>query len=265
MQFLGGGRRVWGGLSWIPGLGTKVFWQETLKGFTAPTPLKKDLLPEKADPESGYREQRTLLSTATTNALQKLARQHQLTMNTLVQGAWAFLLSHYGGTKDVAFGATVSGRPASIESIEYMVGLFINVLPMRVRILPDEQLVPWLKKLQKQQFDMRQYEYTPLIQVQRWSDLPRGMSLFESILTFENYPVDDSLQQQSRSLYIRNVRHISRNNYPLTIIAGTSPELSLRAIYDTRLFSERLIKRLLEQFTAVLQNLVARPEATLQA
>ncbi|MCP4662273.1 MAG: non-ribosomal peptide synthetase, partial [bacterium] len=168
------------------------YWQRVLTGFTAPT-----LLGPRQDDAPGehqhYREVRRRLSAAVSSELQSLARGHELTLNTLVQGAWALLLGRYSGHDDVLFGATVAGRPAELPGVESMVGLFINTLPVRVEVQQGEFLVPWLERLQGQQAELRSYEYSPLDQVQKWSGAPAGQPLFEHILVFESYPVDTSL------------------------------------------------------------------------
>ena len=106
----------------------------------------------------------------------------------MVQGAWAVLLSRYSGEDDVVFGVTVSGRPAALPGIESMVGLFINTLPVRVRSIPARRSSPGCATLQERQSKLRQYEHSPLVDVQGWSEVPRGTPLFETIVVFENYP-----------------------------------------------------------------------------
>ena len=139
----------------------EAFWRTTLAGFTAPTDLVVDRpLEGVADQKERYDEQEVWLSRETTAALRSLAQQHHLTLNTLVQGAWALLLSRYSGEEDVVFGATVSGRPTDLPESEFMIGLFINTLPVRVRVPPEALVVDWLKGLQGQLVDMRQYEYS---------------------------------------------------------------------------------------------------------
>ncbi|MCP4661724.1 MAG: non-ribosomal peptide synthetase, partial [bacterium] len=111
------------------------YWQEVLRGFTAPTLLgRRDESPgEHAD----YRQAGLRLKAASSSDLQALARRHRLTLNTLMQGAWALLLGRYSGHHDVLFGATVSGRPAELAGVESIAGLFINTLPVRVRVDPE--------------------------------------------------------------------------------------------------------------------------------
>ena len=81
-----------------------------------------------------------------------------------------------------------------------MIGIFINTVPARVRIAPEQGVLAWLKQLQEQQVEAQEYDHSPLVQVQGWSDVPKGQTLFESVLVFENYPVDASLSQPRASL-----------------------------------------------------------------
>ncbi|HIP97139.1 MAG TPA: amino acid adenylation domain-containing protein, partial [Anaerolineae bacterium] len=243
----------------------EAFWRQVLRGFTAPTPLVVDRAPESVSDESpvagdaGYGKLETLLSVETTAALGALARQHELTLNTMVQGAWALLLSRYSGEEDVVFGATVSGRPADLAGAESMVGLLINTLPVRARVSPEASLLAWLRELQTHQVELRQYEYSSLVQIQGWSDVPRGLPLFESILVFENYPVETSLQAQEGSLTIQDVHTAERTNYPLTVVAGPGEKLMLQIAYDCRRFDAATIQRMLGHFQTLLESIAADP------
>ena len=110
------------------------YWRERLAGVTEPTPLGVD----RATGESGQEEFPFGLPGGVTAALGEVARRHRLTMNTVVLGAWAVLLSVYGGTDDVVFGVTTSGRGDQLAGMESMVGLLINTTPARVRVDPGE-------------------------------------------------------------------------------------------------------------------------------
>jgi len=237
----------------------EAFWRRMLQGVTAPTPLVVDRVPGSMPAqEESHDERETRLSAATTAALHALARQQQVTLNTLVQGAWAVLLSRYSGEEDVVFGVTVAGRPAELVGAEAMVGLFINTLPVRVRVPPDTGLLAWLKELQTRLVEVRQYEYSPLAQVQGWSAVPRGMPLFESLVVFENYPVDTARQPHS-GVEIRDVRAVEQTSYPLTVVAGPGPELLLRIAYDGHRFDVATIGRMLGHCRIVLEGMVAHP------
>jgi Non-ribosomal peptide synthetase modules and related proteins len=116
---------------------------------------------------------------------------------------------------------------AGLVGVEAMVGLFINTLPVRVQLPPQASLLPWLQQLQGQQVEREQYAYSPLAEIQGWSEVPRGVPLFESLVVFENYPVDASLTEQSNGVHIREVRAVERTNYPLTV-GAPSPVLNCR-------------------------------------
>ncbi len=165
----------------------EAFWRERLSGLDAPTPLTIDR-PPADEPSHEHDEVRLVLAPETTAALQALGRTHQVTLNTVAQAAWALVLGRYSGLDDVVFGATVAGRPPELAGVESMVGLFINTLPVRVRIPARQSVLGWLRALQEQQSEARQYEHTPLADLQGWSDLRRGEALFESVLVFDNYP-----------------------------------------------------------------------------
>src|SRR5262249_14600787 len=148
------------------------------------TPIDLEL--EGSAGESGFGDRRRYLSEATSKGLKQLGRRAQLTLGTIVRGAWALVLSRYTGARDVVFGETVSGRPPELPGVESMVGLFINTLPVRVDVDPAQRLGDWLAALQERQAEQRQYEYSPLHRVQAWSGLPAGQRLFDTLFVFEN-------------------------------------------------------------------------------
>ncbi|MFP3325584.1 condensation domain-containing protein, partial [Planococcus sp. SIMBA_160] len=71
-----------------------------------------------------------------------------------------------------------------------MTGLFINTLPLRLPIAPDWTIARLLAHTQETVFHMREFEYTVLPDVQQMTDIPSGESLFDSIVVFENYPIE---------------------------------------------------------------------------
>ena len=195
--------------------------------------------------------------------LEMLAREHQLTVNTLLQGAWGLLLSRHSGRDDVLFGGTVSGRPAVLAGVEDTVGLFINTLPVRVQVKKGTSLLPWLKDLQEQQLEARQYEYTPLVELHGWSEVPRQMQLFESILVFENFPVEVSFGERSRRLRIGDLKFDIEVNYPLAFVIKPGAALTLEMIYDSVRFDQVYIDTMLRHVETLLASMVAQPAAML--
>ncbi|HEX6287704.1 MAG TPA: amino acid adenylation domain-containing protein, partial [Herpetosiphonaceae bacterium] len=245
----------------------EAFWRQFLAGFAAPTAFGVDHLVYTSDDEPQYGRHEMHLPAEPSAALQALARQHGLTMNTVVQGAWAILLSRYSGEPDVVFGATVSGRPAELPGVEQMIGLFINTLPVRVQVRPAARLLDWLKALQAQQAELRQYEYSPLVQIQGWSDVPRGQPLFESLLVFENYPATTAGGGDGArpSVVMANLYSDEQSKYPLNVIVAPGKTVALRVTYDRRRFEPETIARLLAHLQRLLAQFAAQPTQPLAA
>ena len=242
----------------------ETFWRQKLAGFSTPTPLAMGRQDKaSAEPSRQHATREIWLSGESSARLLEWARKQGLTVNTLVQGAWALLLSRYSGEDDVLFGATVSGRPADLPGVEEMIGLFINTLPIRVQVSPETRLVPWLRDLQSGQAEQRQYEYSSLIQIQEWSQVPRGLPMFESILVFESYPLDTVAREQSFSLSLKDLRSVEQTNYPFTVVAGVSRELMLRIAYDPARCTEADVTRMLGHLRTLLEGMGAAPEQRL--
>jgi thioesterase domain-containing protein/acyl carrier protein len=241
----------------------EAFWRRNLEGFTSPITLVDHARTDGLGQTEVYDAQQARLSATATAALQSWAQQNHLALNTLVQGAWALILSRLTGKEDIVFGATFSGRPPGLEGVESMVGLFMNSLPVRVKVDRDETLLSWLPQLQNRMAELSQYEYSPLADVLGWSDVSGGQLLFESILVFENIPVDIVSLGRGREVHIRHMRSSGgRTNYPLTVTVVPGSDLSLRILYDCRSFDSAVIDRLLRHFRTLLEaipNLDAEP------
>jgi amino acid adenylation domain-containing protein/non-ribosomal peptide synthase protein (TIGR01720 family) len=234
------------------------FWRRELAGFHAVTPLAADREPREPAATRGEARREAPLSAAVTAALQAWARRHQLTLNTAVQGAWALLLSRYSGERDVVFGAVTSGRSSALPGIETMLGVFINTLPVRAAIPIGATLVEWLRALQERQAEARELEHSPLAQVQGWSEIPRGQALFESLLAFENYPMDDTVQGEGDGprLRIVEVDLPEATNYPLSLMAAPGPRLLLRLVWHRSRFDPATIDRRLRHLATLLEGFV---------
>jgi len=229
----------------------KIFWHNKLKGFLVPTKL---ILPSNKIPEIGYAKKRILIPELISETLLKLAKEEQITINTIMQAAWSLVLSYYTNENDVVFGATVSGRNAAIPGIDKMVGLFINTLPVRAKIDFNRPIVDWLKEFQLEQSSLQEYEYSSLFKIQQWSDIPKGESLFNSILVVENYPIGEALEKSEQIITITDVRTIEKTNYPLTIVISPGKTLGIEIAYDTLEFDKSGIDELFKRLTTILKR-----------
>lgn len=245
----------------------ETYWRKTLKDFNAPTSLPVQYGErETAQMEGGYQEREIRLPAEKTRLLQQFAARSGVTMSTLVSSGWAILLYRYCGEEDICFGITVSGRPADLPEAEKMVGLFINTLPVRVIIDPQKAISAWLKELQVQLVEMRNYEYSPLVRIQGWSQVRRGQSLFETILVYENYPVQALMAGTNiagDTLRIDNIESVEQTNYPITAVAGVADELMLKIVYDRQVFDDEFVDRMLGHWGMLLENIATWPDAPL--
>ncbi|HEX8617625.1 MAG TPA: amino acid adenylation domain-containing protein, partial [Thermoanaerobaculia bacterium] len=231
------------------------YWTRTLAGYTGTTRLQLVERAAGAPADSG--EVDLYLTAVETRRLQSGTRRRHVTLGTLVAGAWARLLQTCSGTSDAVFGVTVSGRPASLSGSDEMIGLFINTLPMRIGDGRGTPLVEWLQNVQAQQSELRDFEYSRLVDVQRWSDLPAGEPLFETLLAFDNYPVDRTIEQRFGALEIHDVRLAERTHYPLTLSVVPADELRMRALYDPQRFDAATIHQLLGSLRTLLLSAAA--------
>ncbi|HTK08293.1 MAG TPA: amino acid adenylation domain-containing protein [Ktedonobacteraceae bacterium] len=243
----------------------ELFWQRYLQGFTEPTRLAIDRQPygNRSQANRIVAVTQRILPQEITVALQDIGKQYRLTLNTILQGVWALLLSRYSGETDVLFGATVAGRPTDLSGIETMVGLFINTLPVRVRIEHESSLVSWLAQLQEQQAEVRHYEYTPLVAIQQWSELANKQTLFESLLLFQNYPLDPMSEEAESEISIQGQRSVEYTNYPLTLKGAVTDTFILQLAYEQNRFDTLTIERLMDQLQLVLETIARQPRQRL--
>ena len=244
----------------------EAFWRQYLVGFTKATSLMVDSTPKPVIDSQYSREFEVMLSHELTSTIQTFARSHQLTFNTLLQGVWSLLLSRYSGEQDIVYGITTSIRPPTIPNVESMVGLFINTVTQRVKVSTTAQVLPWLKELQEAQVEMRQFDFSPLVQVQGWSDTARGQPLFETLLVFENYQVE-SLQDPADTILPPMKMWWSEEQavYPLTVTIAPGAELVIRFNYETRRFDQATIQRMAQHFEQLLVGIIADPQQRVQA
>ncbi|HVQ39486.1 MAG TPA: condensation domain-containing protein, partial [Pyrinomonadaceae bacterium] len=241
------------------------YWRKELRGIEHATvvnvaPANGKTIPRAAETAAErYGEQRCSLSREQSEAIQEMTRRAQITINTVVQGAWAVLLSAYSGDEEVIFGSVVSGRPPELRGVEEMVGPFINTLPVRVKVDSEQTVEEWLKELQNREADRRQFEHSPLVEVHGWSGVSRGESLIGSLVIFQNLPAADSLRETAggnQKLKVGTVQVIERVTYPLCLKANNSAQgLFFSLQYDRHRFDDQTIERMqghLEQLLGAL-------------
>ncbi len=225
-------------------------WRLALAGTEEPTLVAPQtatgeaVLAESVTAESGER---------LAQAVRQTARDHGVTVNTIIQAAWATVLGQLTGRSDVVFGATVAGRPAELPGVEHMLGLFLNTLPVRVTLDPAQSVADALQGLQSQQTALLDHQHVGLSDIQR---LAGSGATFDTLIAFENFPTGPAEPEPS-ALRITPAGIRESTNFALALGVNPAGDLSLRLDYrpdvfdaaTARLISQRLL-RVLDQITA---------------
>ncbi|MCX4094353.1 non-ribosomal peptide synthase/polyketide synthase [Nocardia sp. alder85J] len=237
-------------------------WADELDGVHEPT-----LLAGGADGSAAAEVERidVPLPVATAAALRGTASRLGVTLNTVVQAAWGILLAACTGRRDVVAGATVSGRPPAIPGVESMVGLFIGTVPVRVRFGHGDTVTDLLTGLQARQAALLDHHHIGLSDIHQATGLN---VLFDTLVGFESYPVDpDGIGAAAGTggIAIAALRSDAPTHYPLAIVAGTVPELTLRLEYRTDVFDRPAVEALASRLVRIFEQVAADPEVAVGA
>lgn len=234
------------------------FWRQALEGIKAPTPLTYiEKINRSSTQEVRYNEEIIRLTLTSTQALHSFATQHHLTLATIINGVWAILLSRYSCCNNVLYGCTVTGRPGDMHGVESMVGMFVNTLPIHANIDTEQSLLSWLQNFQLQLVEARNYEYTPLTEAHKWSEVPQNSTFFESIVVLENFPVSEFIRDWKGNIEFQHTELYYRNNYPLNLVVYPNKEILIAISYDSRRFSNDTIINILKDIEILLQGLMS--------
>ncbi|MEV7969457.1 non-ribosomal peptide synthase/polyketide synthase [Sphaerisporangium sp. NPDC088356] len=227
-------------------------WAKALDGLEGPThlaPADQNRAP--VVPETHT----THVTREVTEALSALARSRGLTVNTLVQGAWSILLSRLTGRDDVVFGATVSGRPPELDGVESMIGLFINTIPVRVRVRDGESLSAFLDRLQDEQSRLIAHQHLGLADIQRRAGLG---DLFDTLVVFESYPDGGRpALGAGDGLRLSVLDHQDSTHYPFTWAVEPGDRLVLTAEYRPDLFDRATAERMAASMVRLFEAMTA--------
>ena len=240
--------------------GAEAFWKRLLAGWSAPTPLVVDRQENVDDAVYQQGEAWEILDATATARLRELARDNDLTVNSLVMGAWAILLHRYSGEEDVVFGATRACRKSSVPNADETIGLFINTVPVRVSMSGGEPALAVLKDIRQQWLDMRPYEHTPLARAKAVSQVPPSQPLFETLLVFENYRLDTVMRSLGGAWANRSVELHELTNFPITLAAYDGDELSFKIEFNRRRLDAESVARLLGHLRSLLEGIAADPQ-----
>ncbi|OBP13497.1 hypothetical protein A5320_18290 [Rheinheimera sp. SA_1] len=231
------------------------YWREHLSGVTAASRLPLEPPAHGQTISPGSAQLKMQLSRGRSSALVSAARHYGVTLNTLMQAAWARLLAKYTGTSTVVFGQTISCRPAEVAGIEQMVGLLINTIAVRLDVATNQRLADWLQNLHRAQIEREEFGYLPLHTVNRLAGLGYGQNLFNTLLVFENYPqLATVANHDDYGFTIETLDTSEGADYDLTMRIGAGAELVLHLDYQPSLFAAGAVAELLGHFVTLLQS-----------
>ncbi|ELP64082.1 non-ribosomal peptide synthetase [Streptomyces turgidiscabies] len=231
-------------------------WRTALAAVEEPTRLVET-------PTDGTRVEpaqiRLELSEQVTARLAARAREHGVTLGTVVQGAWGLLVGRLTARQDVVFGTTVSGRDAEVEGIESMVGLFINTLPTRFRWDPSDTLADLLGRLQDEQSQLLDHQHLGLAELQRVAGLAGAGELFDTLVVFENYPAATGLADPAGTLRLTGHEFHDAVHYPLALIVKPGRRLDMRLKHHAQRLDADAVRRIADRLSRILHALAADP------
>ena len=242
----------------------EAFWKERISTFSNQSAIDLGQRPS-AGEQASKTELVQSLAADLSSRLNEVARKRFVTLNTIIQAAWAILLSRYADREDVIFGSTVSGRPPGIRGIETMVGLFINTLPTFVTGEAPGKNIRFFVRLQADQAEAYQYQYTSLAEIYRWSEATTTAPLFNSLLVFQNFSTDaferaftsntSTAGERTVNLAVEAVIASETRPYPLTLVVYTDRNIGMTLTCNDGSFTQSALARLLRQITNILEQL----------
>jgi len=192
-------------------------------------------------------------------SIYEFCKNEKTTVAAMLYTAWGILLQKYNNTNDVVFGTTVSGRNAGITGIEDMVGLFINTLPLRVNSTEDENIQGLLKKVTCILKERDEYQSTPLVDIKAYSGINNKEELFDTLVVIENYPLDQALIKSNSSINIEEYSMTEMTNYKITLAIADFKGLELELSYDTSVFEDVEIRRMMGHFENIIVSIIENP------
>ena len=208
-----------------------------------------------------YQLQRVRLDAVATERLRRFARREFVTVNSVVQAAFGYLLQRYTDAPGALFGVTVAGRPPELPGIDALLGMFINTVPVHVAGGAHQTVSALMQGVQRDNAELREHEYAPLYEIQRWAGQP-GEDLFDALLVFENYPASSSLEQHGAALGFSQIRSVEQTQYALTLSVRLDDELIMDFGFTPAL-SAAFVAQLAQRLTALISQFVDNPQRAL--
>jgi amino acid adenylation domain-containing protein len=200
-----------------------------------------------------------------TEGLLRVAKEFDLTVNTIVQGTWALLLSRYYCSKSVTFATIRACRQGSIDGAADMVGLLMNFLPVHAQISETVSVVDFFHSIRAQQLAIRPYQWTPWDIVRDSIPVAASKQLSDSCVLFERYNLAQEMTDRYGKKGTRTFSLLERANIPLLLSVCERPQVQFELNYQTAVFAAKDVLRLGRSFMAMLEQIQAMPTISIRA
>ncbi|MGB8193182.1 MAG: amino acid adenylation domain-containing protein [Chitinophagaceae bacterium] len=241
------------------------YWNQYLQGYESRATIG---LPDSKKPE-GYDNCEVLAEIPADKflQLQQLCARLKVTLNSLLQSAWAVLLSRYSGKNDVVFGMVVSLRPPEIKGVESMVGLLINTIPVRMKMNEDDSFETFVKQVQRNSLQSELHQEYPLADMQ--AATPLGNNLLDHVFVLGNYLVSEQMRGMEQeasegTVRISNSRSDAQVNYDFSIYVSGGDSLRVCFNYNGLTYQKKFIEQIAGHYSAILSEIIASPATILK-
>jgi Condensation domain len=239
------------------------YWKRQLGGASAVLKLPADKPRPHVQSYDGAR-QSLLLSRILTESIKAFAKRERVTLFTLLLASFYVLLHYYSGQRDILVGTPAVNR--SRRETEGLIGFFVNILILRMDLSGNPTFLELLARARDVVVGAYTHQDVPFEKVVKALRPTRSleqMPLAQVAFLVNNAPF---LSMEVEGLSVRPIEADTvKVRYEMIVHAiETAQGLSVAIEYKTDLFSLEAISRVLANYEALLMNVVARPESTLQ-
>ncbi|WP_405084876.1 amino acid adenylation domain-containing protein [Microbispora sp. NBC_01389] len=240
----------------------EAFWRRELAPLPSAAPsITLPAAERPADHVTPLLQESATVPPEVANGLLELSRTHGFSINSVLHGAWAVMLSAITGARDVVCGAVFSGRGSTSVDVDRATGLMFNILPLVARVDPDAPMLPWLAEMQEKISAITDHEYVPPAALYEITGAPAGEPLFESYLVSENLPrLTENLLRFMSVLGAMPAQVLAQTDHPLRVesaISGEFMQISLNHL--SGYFPEGTPARWLAAYVRILTAVAADP------
>jgi amino acid adenylation domain-containing protein len=180
------------------------------------------------------------LDSALAHTLRLQARHLGVSAATLFHAAWALVISQTTGREDVVYGTVLSGRLHGSAGAQRILGMFINTLPLRLR-LEGTSVKQLVERTQRELVDLLGYEQASLAVAQRCSGISGSAPLFNALINYRHNPADQATQW-FEGTGVNLLTSGGGTNYPIVLSVNDLEEgFGLDVEVDQRLDPQRLL------------------------